>query len=871
MRIGLLGPLEIDERSTRLGTRDRVVLSALAMHPGDVLSVEQLADAVWGDDPPPSWAKNLQGCVSRLRKQLGPDLIETAGQGYRLRVAADIVDADEFAHAASRARELLTLHEPDRASYVASQALDLWRGRPLTELEEWEPGVTEVQRLEEVRLELEELGVEAALAAGHHAEVLAQAAAMVEAAPLRERRWALLAQAQYLAGRQMEALRTLRRVRVVLARELGLDPGHDLVALEQAILRQDPDLSVEPAAPARADVSPYPGLAAYAEEDGESFVGREEETRICLDRLASARLLAVVGPSGSGKSSLLRAGLAPALRRGGARCVVLSPGRHPMDALATAAPRPDSVILVDQAEETFAVCDDEDERERFFDALVGHTGRGRVVLALRADHTGDLAAVPGLAVLVEQGLFLLGPMSAESLRQAIETPARQHGLVLEHGLTDLLIREIEGESGGLPLLSHALRETWLRHEGRTLTVAGYQASGGVRGAVAQSAEALYAGLDDAERAQLRDLVLRLVVPGPRGEPVRSEVPRRQVVVDPVQEHLVDQMVAARLLTSDADAIELAHEAVVRAWPRLRGWLEDDLEGQRTRHHLTQAAEDWAGSGSQASDLYRGSRLAATREWVATTQARLTDLEERFLGASTEQAAAEEASAVELAHARGRMVRRLRVALAGAAVLLVLALITGFVAVGEARQSQASRDRAIRAETVADAHRLGAEALISSDLGLADLLAAEAISLYDDPGTRSDAWDILAGQPNLIWASAPLGHGVFGLSVSADGTRVAAYDTSNRVSIFEEAGGTMVRHIPVSRGTAAYPQGPLAFNPRRPQLAVGTQAAAVPALRLLDAHTLRPSGPVLRGLPRRPAEVWDVRTPRTAGTSRRRSM
>jgi DNA-binding SARP family transcriptional activator len=326
MRIGVLGPLEIDERSARLGTRDRVVLAALAMHSGDVLSVEQLADAVWGDEPPPSWSKNLQGCVSRLRKLLGPDLIETAGQGYRLRVPIDTVDADEFTRAACRAREMLTLHEPERARYVASRALELWRGRPLTELESWGPGVTEMHRLEEVRLELEELAVEASLAAGHHADVLAQAAAMVEAAPLRERRWALLAQAQYLAGRQMEALRTLRRVRVVLDRDLGLDPGPDLVALEQAILRQDPELSVEPAPPGREDVSPYPGLAAYGEQDAESFVGREEETRICLDRLVSVRLLAIVGPSGSGKSSLLRAGLAAALRRQGNHIVVLTPG-----------------------------------------------------------------------------------------------------------------------------------------------------------------------------------------------------------------------------------------------------------------------------------------------------------------------------------------------------------------------------------------------------------------------------------------------------------------------------------------------------------------------------------------------------------------
>jgi DNA-binding SARP family transcriptional activator/WD40 repeat protein len=857
MRIGVLGPLEIDERSARLGTRDRVVLAALAMHSGDVLSVEQLADAVWGDEPPPSWSKNLQGCVSRLRKLLGPDLIETAGQGYRLRVPIDTVDADEFTRAACRAREMLTLHEPERARYVASRALELWRGRPLTELESWGPGVTEMHRLEEVRLELEELAVEASLAAGHHADVLAQAAAMVEAAPLRERRWALLAQAQYLAGRQMEALRTLRRVRVVLDRDLGLDPGPDLVALEQAILRQDPELSVEPAPPGREDVSPYPGLAAYGEQDAESFVGREEETRICLDRLVSVRLLAIVGPSGSGKSSLLRAGLAAALRRQGNHIVVLTPGRHPTDTLTAADRRPDSVVLVDQAEEAFALCDDEDERERFFDALVAHTGRGRVVLALRADHTGDLAAIPGLAVLVEQGLFLLGPMSADSLRQAIETPARQHGLVLEPGLTDLLIREIEGEPGALPLLSHALRQTWLRHEGRSLTVAGYQASGGVRGAVAQSAESLYAALDDAERARLRDLVLRLVVPGPGGEPVRGEIPRRQLLVDPVQEQLIDQMVEARLVTSDADAIELAHEAVVRAWPRLRGWLEDDLEGQRTRHHLTQAAEDWAGSGFQDSDLYRGTRLAATREWVTASKPGLTETEQRFLAAAEQQAADEEASAFELARTRGRMVRRLRYALAGAAVLLVLALITGFVAVGQTRQSQASRDRAVHAEAVADAHRLGAQALVSPDLGLADLLAAQAMSLNDDPDTRSNAWDVLAGQPNLIWASAPVGHQVFGLSVSADGTRVAAYDTSNRISVFDAAEGRTVGHIPASGPTAAYPHGPLAFNPRKPQLAVGTQGASVPALRLLDARTLRRARPDLLGQPGRPAEVWDV--------------
>jgi DNA-binding SARP family transcriptional activator/WD40 repeat protein len=835
VRIGLLGPLELDEGSARLGTRDRIVLAALAMTPGEVCSPEQLADAVWGDDPPASWAKNLQGCVSRLRKLLGPEAIETSAHGYRLRVAADSVDAVEFTRAAHRARELLTLGECERARYVATEALDLWRGRPLVELDAWGPGVTEVHRLEEVHAELEELEVEASLAAGHHADVLTKAAAMVEAAPLRERRWALLARAQYLAGRQMDALRTIRRVRVVLARDLGLDPGPDLVALEQAILRQDPELAVEDALPAREDASPYPGLAAYGESDSESFFGREAETLACLERLATVRLLAVVGPSGSGKSSLLRAGIAAALRRDGTHTLVITPGRHPMDSLTSAAARSSSVVLVDQAEEAFALCTDDGEREQFFAALVAQTARGRVVLALRADHTGDVAATPALAALVERGLFLLGPMSADSLRAAIENPARQHGLVLEHGLTDLLLREIEGEPGALPLLSHALRETWLRHEGRTLTVSGYQASGGVRGAVAQSAESLYGGLGDDERVQLRDLVLRLVVPGPGGEPLRGLVPRHQVVADTTQDRLIDLMVTARLVISDADMFELAHEAVVRAWPRLRGWLEDDLEGQRMRHHLTQAAEDWAGSGSQESDVYRGTRLAATREWVAASQPRLTDLEHRFLAASEEQAAVEEASAVELARTRGRMVRRLRFALAGAAVLLVLALITGFVAVGQTGRAHDEAD-------AARARQLGAQALGDSDTPVGALLALAAVKLDDTPETRATLSRVLALHPSLAATSAPVGNGVARLVRSPDGTRLATYDSENVVSLVNVSTGRVMASYdadgPGTSDVQFYQLSPLAFSPDGRTLAVGAEPWGAPGLVLLDGFTLK---------------------------------
>lgn len=847
----MLGPLELDETSSQLGTRDRVVLTALAMSPGELLTPEQLADAVWGEEPPTSWSKNVQGCVSRLRKRLGPDAIETSAHGYRLRVPADTVDSVEFARSARRARELLTLKEYEHARYVATRALELWRGRPLADLELWEAGATEARRLCELHSELEELAVEAALAAGHHREVLAQASAMVDAAPLREGRWILLARAQYQSGDQHEALRTLRKLRVVLQRELGLDPSPELVALEQAILRQDPVLTVEPAADADEAVSPYPGLTPYGEEDAESFFGREDDVATCLERLVTVPLLAVVGPSGSGKSSLLRAGLAPVLRRDGARVTVISPGRHPMDALASARVGKTSVLLVDQAEEAFSVCLDEAEREQFFTALVSHTQRGRVVLALRADYTGELSAYQSFAALVERGLFLLPVMSPDELRSAIEGPARMHGLVLEPGLTDLLVREVEGEAGALPLLSHALRETWLRHEGRTLTVEGYRASGGIRGAVAQSAEHLYGEVGEAERALLRELVLRLVVPGPEGEAVRGRVPRHQAVVAAAQDQLVDRMIAARLVTSDDGVIELAHEAVVRAWPRLRDWLDDDLEGQRMRHRLTLATEDWTALGFQDSELYRGARLAAVREWIDSAHPQLTEDEQRFVAAGVDLAEAEELSAAELARTRGRMVRRLRVALGGATVLLVLALITGFFAVGQTKKAD-------RSALSADAARVGAQALSTTDVTKSLLMAVAGARLDPSRQTQRNLDATLAKHPELVGSFAvPTSSALGWLDVSPNGGTVAVADNAHHVWTYDTHTLEARAHTQIGDETPANYDTPVAFSPSGRSLAVGAPPGRGALVRLLDPRTLRPLPHQLGGWPHRWGQVWSI--------------
>ncbi len=596
----------------------------------------------------------------RLRKTIGGDAIETTPEGYRLTLSGDDLDTKRFQRLVDRGRELLALSEPERASYVLGEALALWRGPALADLGNWDAGRIEVARLEELRREAEELTLDAGLRAGRAREVLGTARSLVAEAPLRERRWALLALAEYQSGQQAQALGTLRQVRTVLAADLGLDPGPELAALEQAILRQDPTLVVAAALPAPDAVCPYPGLVPYGVRDGDAFFGRDEEVTECLRRITEQGVVAVVGPSGCGKSSLVRAGVAAALERDGHRVLVITPGTHPVDALtALPAAGPPPTLVVDQCEEAFSLGSRETERADFFRRLTEHAEHAPLVVALRADRIGETSAYPPFARLLERGLFLLGPMSADSLRACIEGPARQSALLLEPGLVDLLVREVEGEPGALPLLSHALRETWIQREGRTLSVSGYQASGGIRGAVARSAEEVYGEVSEDERAIIRDLLLRLVAPSVEGEPVRNRMPRRLVAGDQPHAAVVERLVSARLLTSDDGVLELAHESLVRAWPRFKQWLEDDTQGQRILRHLSLSADSWNSMGRPASELYRGVRLAQAVDWQESTGPDLTEVESDFLTASQQQVEAELREARRRAETERRARRRTR--------------------------------------------------------------------------------------------------------------------------------------------------------------------------------------------------------------------
>ena len=522
--------------------------------------------------------------------------------------------------------------------------------------------------------------VDAMLRSGRPREVLAQAHALVRAAPLRERRWELLVLAQYQTGAQGEALRSLRQLRAVLARELGIDPSPEMLALEQSILNQDPRLLV-PQQRAGAAQCPWQGLKAYDVDDTERFFGRDADVD------------GVPGDPGPGLvrrtrgAVRLRQVLPPPRRRAGVPAPARPPGR-PRDAGAAARcsrsprwtrthrPAPSSPWT---RARRCSPCATTWRRGRtFLERLAEESRRRPVLVTVRGDRLGQVTEHAGFSRLVEGGLHLVGALDEHGLRQAIERPAEQAGLVIEHGLVDVLVHEVRDDPGALPLLSHALLETWQRREGNTLTVDGYRASGGIHGAVAQSAEQLYGRIEPEQRRQLRDLVLRLVSPGAEGEAVRSRVPRR--LVAPAHDRA--RRGPGRRSPGDQRR-RTSSRSPTRRWP---GPGPDCVAGSTTTSRAngsgtTSAARPTPGtpSGRPASELYRGVRLTRVLDWQSRTEPTLTETEREFLDAAREASDAEERSAAEHARAQARLIRRLRIVLGGAAVLLVLALAAGGIA------------------------------------------------------------------------------------------------------------------------------------------------------------------------------------------------
>jgi WD40 repeat protein/DNA-binding SARP family transcriptional activator len=571
---------------------------------------------------------------------------------------------------------------------------------------------------------------------------------------------------------------------------LELEASADRAAGERARLqRAEDDLTASvvrvqaastraapPTAPAPV-ACPFKGLASFEVDDADVFFGRERLVAEIVARLAGAPLLGIVGPSGSGKSSALKAGLLPALANGvlpgsdGWSIALLRPGAHPIATLesatrdTTAVRRP--VIAVDQFEELFTACHDEAERAAFAGALIAAVRdprrRALVLIAMRADFYGRCASYPELWRMLGAAHVTIGPMRRDELRRAILLPAQRAGLRVDDALVDALVGDVAGEPGALPLLSTALLELWQQRDGARLAFPAYDRAGGVHGAVARLAERVYGELTPDEQPVARTLLERLAGMGDEGQAVRRRLPLAELQCVPQAAGVLGKLADGRLVSVSQDQAEVAHEALLREWPRLRGWLEEDAEGRRLHHHLGLAAREWDARGRDPGELYRGARLAAALDWSAAHDPELGDAERAFLDASRAAAT--------------RSQRRLRAVLGVVAALLVLAVAAGLVAL---QQSGTAGDRA----TVADAQRLGSRALTENDLDRSLLLARQGVALDDSPQTRGNLLAALIKSPAAIGVMRGVGERFSALALSPNGHTLAAADPAGNVFLFD---------------------------------------------------------------------------------------
>lgn len=786
MEFRLLGPIAVsaDGRSLPLGgPKQRAVLALLALHAGEVVSVERLIDTVWAGEPPGTARNTLQTYVRHLRRVLGGDRIQHRPPGYVLVVDEDEVDVARFTALLGRGRALMAT---DRQAGVQTlrEALALWSGPALEDLSGLTALQPEISHLESLRLVALEERIAAELELGRHAALVPELELLVTTHPLRERLVALHMTALYGSGRQSEALSAFRTSAQLLRDELGIPPSRELQHLHQSILEQDDALFVDHHVPVVLARNPYKGLRPFAEPDSEHFFGRERAVERILSRLAegtrSSRFLAVVGPSGSGKSSVVAAGLVPALRAGGlpgsAGWVIatMRPGFSPVDELAaalreqcptlpedvrerldtehgleaaadairTAGPgtRGELLVVVDQFEELFTLVADDEERDRFLRSVVSATrsphGTVRVVVTLRADFYDRPLAHAGFGDLVASRTEALLPLTVDELERAVVAPLDRVGVRLDPHLLTEIVLEFSSQPSALPLLQYALTETFENRDDDILTLRAYRQLGGLAGTLARAADDAYGRLDGAARGVTRQLFLRLVTIGTddkddsRRRVLRSELDA--LGLDP--DHLdaaIETFGSRRLLTFDRDAatgeptVEVAHEALLREWGRLRGWLEAARDDVQLERRLATASAEWVDSDRDPGALIQGERLIRLEGWMAASAIAFTEEERAFVEASLAHrdalAAAEEARLEREAADELRSRSRLQGAVALFAILSLIAASLAGLALTQQRRSQLEARIAVGRELAA-----AAVANLDVDPERSILLALEAV-------------------------------------------------------------------------------------------------------------------------------------------------
>ncbi|MGJ6966787.1 nSTAND1 domain-containing NTPase [Streptosporangium sp. G11] len=554
-----------------------------------------------------------------------------------------------------------------------------------------------------------------------------------------------------------------------------------------------------------SETPPYVGLRSFGPKDANRFFGRERLVEKVGAQLRLHRFVAVLGASGSGKSSLLRAGLVPAL--GPHPVLLITPGAHPLrecavhlaarlgvtpggllaelsgdprnlglatrQLLARQAVADDVVLIVDQFEETFTLCPDPAERAAFVAALVAAArdpdSRTRVILGVRTDFYTHCARHPGLAEVLQDSQVLVGPMTTEELRRIITQPAVDMGYRVEAALVSRLIADATGQPGVLPLVSHALLEAWGRRRGNTVTLAGYEATGGIEHAVARTSEEVYSALGPERQALTRQIFLRLTALGEGTEDTKRRITRGEID-HPDTAAVLEKLAGARLVTLDDDTVEIAHEEVIRSWPRLRDWLTEDREGLRIHRRITEAAQAWESENRDEGALYRGVRLALARDWAAENHSLLSPGERGFLEAGIAAEAREQEAA-------RRRTRRLRQFAALLAVLLVLATTTTVYAFRAQRTATQQRDIALSQKVAAEATDLrDANPALSAQLSLAAYRLSPTV----------DARNSLLGTFAVPYATRLTGHGsrVNAVAVSTDGRMLVTASRDHTAQVWD---------------------------------------------------------------------------------------
>ena len=562
---------------------------------------------------------------------------------------------------------------------------------------------------------------------------------------------------------------------------------------------------------AQAGVNPYRGLRPFAEADARDFFGRGAIAANLCEAVDRSGLVAVVGPSGSGKSSLVQAGLLPLLRERGGRLVTsMTPGARPLDALHAALTvvsrtpldpnEPEAsirdvarqsgsglVLIIDQLEECWTL-PDVSARDRFLVAVAAFPREPAdppisVVVTLRADMYDRPLQHPTIGSLIGAATFPITPMSAAELEDAVQLPAARAHVSFEDGVVSSIVTETVSNPASLPLLQFTLFQLFERRIDGRVTAAAYDALGGVAGALARRADDLYERSIGEDREHIRLLFNRLVNPG-----IGTPDSRRRALVGDLPERsraLADEFVAARLLVRDHDrvtrepTIEVAHEAILTRWSRLSGWIEDDRRWLSQLHHLSGAARVWDQAGRPAAELYRGSRLEAALEALPGRRDQLTATEIDFIESG------QRARDAELEQRR-RSTRRLRRSLVGVALLLVLATVSAVVAIAQRRTA----DRATREERIS-ALVGDINSIRSTHRDTAALLAIEALRLADTPATRSALLSAFTSSPGFL-DSHHLGDDLrffAGTVVPSDG-QAYVIDTDNLVHEYDLASGRL---------------------------------------------------------------------------------